>query len=94
MEQSISTPTKISRVATVLILIALIRHISEIFRLNYYAENPLTFGIFRPYLLGSLVCAIALLFMTILSYWRQHKSVTVVAILAIISLLILKVKYL
>ncbi len=66
---------KISRVATIIIFLALIRCIAEVFRLQYYSEQDLLFSDFKPFLLGALVTSSALLLMTILSYFGKHKLI-------------------
>lgn len=52
--QSIAKDTrKISIIATVIIFLALIRCVSEPFRLQYYATKALTFTDIKPFLIGS-----------------------------------------
>jgi hypothetical protein len=84
---------KISRVAFIAVLLALIRLISECFRLNYLTKEPLTFGVLKPYLLGALVCAISCLAMAIFSFYAKSKVVTGIAVLTISVLVFLKIKY-
>jgi len=85
---------KISKIATVIIFLALIRCISEPFRLKYYSENSLTFGDIKPFLIGSLVSALGLFAMTILFYFGKQRIVIVTCILTIVVLLIVKKIYL
>ncbi|MEP7263321.1 MAG: hypothetical protein ABI772_02420 [Bacteroidota bacterium] len=80
----------ISRVATVAVILALIRCISETFRLNYYTTDVLTFAEIKPFLIGAFITAIALLSITILSFYSKHKFIIAVSILTIILLLIVK----
>lgn len=86
-------PVVVSRAATIVIFLALIRCISEVFRLNYYAADPPTFFVFRPFLIGALTAAIALLAMTILSFYGRYKAITVIAVCTVIVLLIEKYVY-
>ena len=86
--------SKISKIATVIIFLALIRCISEPFRLQYYAVSTLTFEEVKPFLLGALVTAIALLIMTILFYNGKNKLIIAISILTIVLLLIIKQLYL
>ena len=85
---------KVSKIATVIIFLALIRCICEPFRLQYYATSNLTYADIKPFLLCSLVAASGLLTMTVLSYYGKHKIVTATCILTVVILLILKKIYL
>ncbi|MFZ1676487.1 MAG: hypothetical protein WBP41_03660 [Saprospiraceae bacterium] len=85
---------RISRLATIIILIALVRTISEPFRLQYYSSSTLGFGDVKPFLLGGLVISIGLLAMTVFSFYNKYKIITILAILVIIAMLVIKYKYL
>jgi hypothetical protein len=89
----VSKQVKISRIAFVAVFLALIRLISECFRLNYLTKEPLTFRILEPYLVGALVCAISCLAMAIFSFYAKSKVVIGMAVLTIIILVFLKIKY-
>jgi hypothetical protein len=67
--------------------------ISECFRLDYLAKEPLTFGTLKPYLLGALVCAISCLAMAIFSFYAKSKVVTGIAVFTVSVLVFLKIKY-
>jgi hypothetical protein len=84
---------KISRASIVIIFLALIRMLSEVFRMRYYSLIPLTYDQIKPFILGALVSAIALLLMTLSSFWSKHKIITIIAILVIILLLAIKKIY-
>ena len=86
--------TKMSKIATVVIFLALIRSICEPFRLHYYSKTILTYDELKPFLTGSLVAAIGLLAMTILFYLGRHKLILITCILTIIAMLIVKEIYL
>lgn len=86
--------SKISKIATVIIFLALIRSISEPFRLQYYSKTILTYHEIKPFLIGSLVAATGLFAMTILFYFGRHKIIIVTCILIIILMLIVKKIYL
>ena len=90
----LSSTKNISKIATFIIFLALIRCIAEPFRLQYYSANGLTLAEIKPFLVGSLVCAIALLVMTILFYVGKYKMNVAICILTIIILLIVKWIYL
>jgi hypothetical protein len=49
---------KISKIATLVIFLALIRTISEPFRLQYFSNSLLTFSDIKPFLTGSLVASL------------------------------------
>jgi hypothetical protein len=84
----------LSKVAIISIFLALIRCISEPFRLQHYTISALTFEEVKPFLLGALVATIALLVMTILFYYSKYKLVTVICLLTVIILLFIKQVYL
>ena len=86
--------SKISKFATIIIFLALIRTIIEPFRLQYYSKTLLTYDEIKPFLIGSLTAAIALLAMTILFYFGKHKIIIATCILTIIILLLVKKFYL
>ena len=85
-----SDPRKISVIAIVIIFLALIRCVCEPFRLQYYSAKALSFTDIKPFLIGALVASLALLLMTILSFFRKYKIITATCILTIIVLLIIK----
>lgn len=93
MSTSPTRAVKASRVATVIIFLALIRCISEVFRLAYYAPGAFTYTLITPFLLGALICAVALLAMSVLSFYSIYKPITVIAILTVVSLMVLKYYY-
>lgn len=84
----------IAKISTAAIFLALIRCISEPFRLQYYATKTLTFGDIQPFLLGALVAALGLFVMTLLSYFGKYKLIIVTCVLIIVVLLIIKKMYL
>ena len=81
---------KISMIAIVIIFLALIRCVSEPFRLQYYSTKALTFVDIKPFLVGSLVTSLALLIMTILSFFGKYKIINAACVLTIVVLLIIK----
>lgn len=84
---------KISMIAIVIIFLALIRCVSEPFRLQYYSAKALTFIDIKPFLIGSLVTGLALLIMTILSFFGKYRIINATCVLTIVVLLIIKRKY-
>lgn len=84
---------KIARIATIIIYLALIRCISEVFRLNYYSETAITFKEIQPFIVGALISAVALLLMTLFSFWAKPKAIIIISILTIILLLVTKKIY-
>jgi len=85
---------KISKIATIIIFLALIRCIAEPFRLQYYSATSLSFYDIKPFLIGSLVAALGLFAMTIFFYFGKHKIMIAVCVLTIVTLLIVKKIYL
>ena len=81
---------KISIIAIVIIFLALIRCVSEPFRLQHYAAKALTFVDIKPFLIGALVTSLALLIMTILSFLGKYKIIIATCILTIVMLLFIK----
>ena len=86
----IKDTNKISKIATMVIFLALIRTISEPFRLQYYSQADLTYEQVKPFLVGGLVASVGLLVITLLSFYGKHKTIIAVCILTIISMLIVK----
>jgi len=85
---------KMAKIATIIIFLALIRAISEPFRLQYYSKTILTYNEIKPFLIGSLTAAIGLLAMTMLFYFGKYKIIIAICILTIIILLLVKKFYL
>lgn len=85
---------KISKASTIIIFLALIRTISEPFRLQYYSDKSLTFEQIKPFLIAALITSFALFAMTVFSFYNRHKIIIALAILTIIGMLIVKNIYL
>ena len=90
LNRFVSNEVRISKVSIIVIFLALIRCISEIFRLNYYSSTGLTYEIIKPFLLGALVTSIAGLVMVILSFFSRPRIVIAIAVLTIFVLFVLK----
>jgi hypothetical protein len=88
-----SRDVKISRIAMISVLLALIRIISECFRLNYLSKELVSFETLKPYLIGALVCAISCLAMVIFSFYTKSKMIIGIAAFTIVILVILKINY-
>ena len=84
---------KVSMIAIVIIFLTLIRCISEPFRLQHYSTRALTFIDIKPLLIGSLVTSLALLMMTMFSFFGKYKIINATCILTIVVLLIIKSIY-
>ena len=80
----------VSRIAIIIILLALIRCTAEPFRLQYYSTKVLTFADIKPFLIGSLVTGLALLIMIILSFFGKHKIISAMGLLTVAVLLVIK----
>jgi hypothetical protein len=85
---------RISRLATIIIFLALIRTISEPLRLQYYSSTLLTVNEIKPFLFGAIICAVGLLCLTIMAYYKKHKIIIGLAVLIIVSLFWIKFTYL
>lgn len=85
---------KISRIAIVIIFLALIRTIAEFFRLEYILGDALTTQQVKPFIIGALAASISCLLMTILSFYLKHKIIIIVSVLTIIALVLIKNIYL
>jgi type IV secretory pathway VirB6-like protein len=94
IKTSLRDTRRISKIATGIIFLALIRCISEPFRLQYYSTTTLAFGDIKPFLIGSLVAALALFAMTVLFYFGKYKIIIITCVLTIVILLIIKKIYL
>jgi Zn-dependent protease with chaperone function len=85
--------SKIAKFATIVIFLALIRTISEPLRLQHYSKTMLTYDEIKPFLIGALTAALALLAMTILFYFNKNKMIVAACIVTIIVLLLEKKIY-
>ncbi len=83
----------ISKIAIISIILAVIRCISEPFRLQYYSEFDLVFREIKPYLIGALLASIGLFGMIICFNFQFHKIVISIGILIVIILLLIKWMY-
>ena len=64
---------KVARAAILVVILALIRCLTEIFRLQSLSNLVLTVENVKPFILGALFSAIAVLLMTILFFYGRHK---------------------
>ena len=94
IKTSLKDTRRISKLETGIIFLALIRCIIEPFRLQYYSATTLTFPDLKPFLIGSLVAALALFAMTVFFYFGKYKIIIITCVLAIVILLIVKKIYL
>ena len=94
IKTSLKDTREVSKIATAIIYLALIRCISEPFRLQYYSATTLTFSVIKPFLVGSLVASLALFAMTILFYFGKYKIIITTCVLTIVILLVVKKMYL
>ena len=83
----------ISRIAMVIVFLALIRIIGEFFRLDYTIKEELTIGQLYPYMAGAMLCACSCFMMTILSFYAKYKWITGTAVLTVMCLIFLKYLY-
>lgn len=90
LKHFIKDKKKLSKIATIIIFIALLRSLYEPFRLQTISENSIGYAEEKPFLLASLLCAFGLLSMTILSYYRKYNIMIIISVLCIIGMLIIK----
>lgn len=83
----------ISRILAIMVMLALIRCIAEIFRLHYYNAASITYEKIEPFMLGALVTSVASLILNILFYFAKYKIAIAVSTITIISLFVLKYIY-
>ncbi|HQW12324.1 MAG TPA: hypothetical protein PK076_03695 [Saprospiraceae bacterium] len=84
---------KYSKAAIIIIFVALIRTLSEPFRLQYYSTSNIGLEQLKPFLLAALIAASGLLGMFILSLYGRHKIIILLAVLIICAMLVLKQIY-
>lgn len=88
--KKIFTEKFFSRTSIVIIFLALIRLISEFFRLDFELKENLNISMIRPYMLGALVCSTAAFVMVLLNFFHKFKLVIACGILAIAALVYIK----
>lgn len=84
---------QLSKAATIILFIALIRTIFEPIRLQSISKSALEFQQIRPYILGAGIVAIGLFVMQILTYYSKHMLVIIIAVCLIICMLLIKYFY-
>ncbi len=85
---------KLANISIAIIFLALIRCISEFYRLEYIMQDQLSIADVKPFILGALVTAISAFVMVILNFYSKHKIIMIVAVITIILLLLIKKIYL
>lgn len=87
------TAALVARISGAAIFLALIRTISEVFRLHYV--NPASFGyeLIKPFLAGALICAAALQAINLLYAYRRYRVATATAAVTVALLLTIKFYY-
>lgn len=84
---------KTAKVSIIVIFIALIRSISEFYRLDYTLQNSFTIQIAEPFILAALICSVGLLLMTILFFYSRNKWIIATSVLVIVLMFIIKFSY-
>ena len=84
---------KVAKTSIIVILLALIRCLAEIFRLQSISTTALTVENVKPFILGSLLTAVSVLLMIVLFFYKKYKFIIVTAIVTIILLITLKYNY-
>ena len=84
---------RLARFSTFVLFLALIRSISEPFRLQYYANTPLMLNEIELYLYGAMLSALGLLVMTIAMYTQRYKLAIATCLITIAAMMVLKWMY-
>ncbi len=79
-----------SQIAIIILLLALIRTIGELFRLQYYSSTPLLFADIKPFAIAAMMTSISLLLMLLLYFFSRYVLVTSIAIMTIMGMLAIK----
>jgi hypothetical protein len=87
----IKSNIRLARISTVIVFLALIRTLSEPFRLHHYSSIPLSYEMLKPYITGALIASIALFAMIVFSFFSKHTIVFIIAVLAILAMFIIKI---
>ncbi len=82
---------KLARIGILVVFLALIRTLSEPFRLHHFSPLPLNFNTLHPYITGALVASIGLFVMVLLSFFSKHTAVLIIAVLTILALFVIKI---
>jgi hypothetical protein len=88
--KNIFTAKFFARLFIIIIFLALIRTITEFFRLDVELKTDLTVSLLRPYMAGALLCSISAMVMVILNFFHKFILVSIVGVLTIAGLLYLK----
>ena len=79
----------IARILMVVIFLALIRTIAEMFRLQD-GQSHLSYQQVRMCISGALTAAIGLLLMVLLSFWSKHLMITFLGVITLLLLVLIK----
>ena len=80
---------KIARILIILIFLALIRTIAEMFHLQD-ERSDLHYQQMRMCILGALTAAIGLFILALLSFWRKHSIIILLGIVTLLLLVLIK----
>jgi hypothetical protein len=84
-----SSEVRIARILIVVIFLALIRTIAEMFHLQN-ERSDLTYQQMRMCISGALTAAIALSIMVLLSFWRKHLIIVFLGVITLLLLVLIK----
>jgi hypothetical protein len=80
-------------IAVTVVFLALIRTLTECFRLEYVLHRDIPLSQLKPFLIGTLVAAVGALVMTFLLFGQRYKWMVAVALLVIAGLVSIKIIY-
>ena len=81
---------RLAAFAITILFLALVRTLSEIFRLKYVHGGVMTFATTEPFLIGALVAAIGCWLAVTLYFFRLHVAVMFTAVATVAGLLAVK----
>lgn len=87
-------PILLARISIVIVLVALIRTLSEILRLAYVNGAPPNWAITQAYIIASMLWVFGCLLMIIAYFMRKYQSVWIIGILTVACLIGYKLIYL
>jgi hypothetical protein len=89
MTNSLESSVRIARILIVVIFLALIRTIAEMFHL-LNERSAFTYQQMRMCISGALAAAIGLSIMVLLSFWRKHLIIVFSGVVTLLLLVLIK----
>ncbi len=80
-----------AQIGIVALFLALIRTLSEFFRLKYIHGPAFSVAIAAPFVTGALIAAVSCSIAVVLFFFRRHRTSAVVSVAAIVILFVYKI---